>query len=153
MNNEFGAFAKEVYLELDINPNTLRRWSSEIEKHGYKFVRNEKNQRLYFKQDFLLLMEMKKILEKTQNLELSAKTVVKNKKEKEHVESAIRMVTRDSDEVILTKVQLEELAKKIATETAERVSQEMIAKLKYILDERNANLVEAIEDTLKKKRK
>ncbi|MES9793560.1 hypothetical protein ABWL24_24345 [Priestia megaterium] len=31
MNNKYGVFAKEVYMHLDINPATLRNWSSMIE--------------------------------------------------------------------------------------------------------------------------
>ena len=30
----YGYFAKDVALNLDINPNTLRRWSIELEKHN-----------------------------------------------------------------------------------------------------------------------
>ena len=42
MSNEFGTFSKEVAIHLDINPSTLRRWASELEKQGYKFERNDK---------------------------------------------------------------------------------------------------------------
>ena len=44
--NHFGYFAKDVASELEITTSTLRRWSIELEKAGYSFERNEKEQRI-----------------------------------------------------------------------------------------------------------
>ncbi|PFI06562.1 DNA-binding protein, partial [Bacillus cereus] len=48
---EYGYFAQEVAKQLDINTNTLRRWSIELEKMEYIFERNERNQRIYYEND------------------------------------------------------------------------------------------------------
>lgn len=60
--NHFGYFAKNVALELEITTSTLRRWSIELEKVGYSFERNEKDQRIYFERDFKAFRELKKLL-------------------------------------------------------------------------------------------
>ncbi|GIN87588.1 hypothetical protein J6TS2_39740 [Heyndrickxia sporothermodurans] len=58
----FGYFSKDVALELEITTSTLRRWSIELEKLGYVFDRNDKEQRIYYERDFKALRELKKLL-------------------------------------------------------------------------------------------
>ncbi|MEI3611417.1 MerR family transcriptional regulator [Pseudogracilibacillus sp. SO30301A] len=60
--NEFGYFSKDVAIELEITTSTLRRWSIELEKEGYNFNRNEKEQLIYYERDFKALRELKKLL-------------------------------------------------------------------------------------------
>jgi DNA-binding transcriptional MerR regulator len=60
--SNFGYFAKDVASELEITTSTLRRWSIELEKAGYSFERNEKEQRIYYERDFKAFREMKKLL-------------------------------------------------------------------------------------------
>ena len=60
MENEFGYFSKDVAIELEITTSTLRRWSIELEKEGYSFHRNEKDQRIYYERDFKAFRELKK---------------------------------------------------------------------------------------------
>ena len=62
---EYGMFAKELSLNLDINTNTLRRWAIELEEQGYEFSRNDKNQRIYYERDILALSDFQKIIDKT----------------------------------------------------------------------------------------
>ena len=57
---EYGMFAKELALNLDINTNTLRRWAIELEEQGYEFSRNDKNQRIYYQRDILALSDFQK---------------------------------------------------------------------------------------------
>jgi transposase-like protein len=61
----YGFFSKEVAIQLEINPNTLRRWSIELEKYGYEFTRNEKDQRIYYDRDLVALTDFKKMLHRT----------------------------------------------------------------------------------------
>ncbi|MBK5482857.1 MerR family transcriptional regulator [Peribacillus sp. TH16] len=58
----FGYFSKDAALELEITTSILRRWSIELEKLGYTFDRNEKEQRIYQERDFKALRELKKLL-------------------------------------------------------------------------------------------
>ncbi|WP_324618526.1 DNA-binding protein [Bacillus subtilis] len=60
--DQFGYFAKDVAISLNVTPSTLRRWSLELEKHGYSFERNDKEQRIYFERDFKAFRELQKLL-------------------------------------------------------------------------------------------
>ena len=60
--NEYGYFAKDVAADLSVTSSTLRRWSLELEKHGYVFERNEKEKRIYFESDFKTFRELKRLL-------------------------------------------------------------------------------------------
>lgn len=51
-SKSFGYFSKDVALELKITTSSLRRWSFELEKLGYNFERNEKEQRIYYERRF-----------------------------------------------------------------------------------------------------
>ncbi|MCM3759155.1 DNA-binding protein [Sporosarcina aquimarina] len=62
MENGFGYFSKDVAIELEITTSTLRRWAIELEKQGYSFQRNEKEQRIYYEHDFKAFRELKKLL-------------------------------------------------------------------------------------------
>ncbi|MGE1015772.1 MerR family transcriptional regulator [Bacillus wiedmannii] len=69
---EYGYFAQEVAKQLDINTNTLRRWSIELEKMEYIFERNERNQRIYYENDIDVLKQMKEYLNQNWKLEEAA---------------------------------------------------------------------------------
>ncbi|MHA2890683.1 MerR family transcriptional regulator [Bacillus cereus] len=69
---EYGYFAQEVAKQLDINTNTLRRWSIELEKMEYIFERNERNQRIYYENDTNILKQMKEYLNQNWKLEEAA---------------------------------------------------------------------------------
>jgi len=60
--SEYGYFAKDVAVDLEVTTSTLRRWSIELEKAGYKFERNEKDQRIYYDRDFKAFRELKKLI-------------------------------------------------------------------------------------------
>ncbi|OUB17555.1 DNA-binding protein [Bacillus thuringiensis serovar yunnanensis] len=69
---EYGYFAQEIAKQLDINTNTLRRWSIELEKMEYIFERNERNQRIYYENDINVLKQMKEYLNQNWKLEEAA---------------------------------------------------------------------------------
>ncbi|WP_440604696.1 MerR family transcriptional regulator [Bacillus sp. GB_SG_008] len=69
---EYGYFAQEVAKQLDINTNTLRRWSIELEKMDYVFDRNERKQRIYYEKDIDILKQMKEYLNQNWKLEEAA---------------------------------------------------------------------------------
>ena len=60
--SEYGYFAKDVAANLEVTTSTLRRWSIRLEKAGYKFERNEKDQRIYYERDFKAFRELKKLI-------------------------------------------------------------------------------------------
>ncbi|MDF9530133.1 MerR family transcriptional regulator [Bacillus cereus] len=72
---EYGYFAQEVAKQLEINANTLRRWSIELEKMDYTFERNDRNQRIYYQKDIEILRQMKIYLKQNWKLEEAAATV------------------------------------------------------------------------------
>lgn len=65
----FGYYAKQVALDLDITTSTLRRWSISLEKEGYTFERNDKDQRIYYERDFKVIREIKYHLANSVNME------------------------------------------------------------------------------------
>ncbi|PFU77982.1 MerR family transcriptional regulator, partial [Bacillus thuringiensis] len=78
---EYGYFAQEVAKQLDINTNTLRRWSIELEKMEYIFERNERNQRIYYENDIDILKQMKEYLNQNWKLEEAATRSMENTEE------------------------------------------------------------------------
>ncbi|MCM3308857.1 DNA-binding protein [Priestia megaterium] len=60
--SEYGYFAKDMAANLEVTTSTLRRWSIRLEKAGYKFERNEKDQRIYYERDFKAFRELKKLI-------------------------------------------------------------------------------------------
>jgi DNA-binding transcriptional MerR regulator len=109
MDGEFGTFSKEVATILDISPHTLRRWSLELEKNGYEFKRNDKNQRIYYERDISALSYFKTLIEKTNNLENTAKAVVAKVKEKNNAQKMLSVITKNDENLTLSKDELQEL--------------------------------------------
>ncbi|WEA47304.1 DUF3967 domain-containing protein [Priestia aryabhattai] len=60
--SEYGYFAKAVAAQVEVATSTLRRWSIDLEKAGYIFERNEKDQRIYYERDFKAFREIKKLV-------------------------------------------------------------------------------------------
>jgi len=69
--------SKEIAKELDIGTSTIRKWCLLLEEKGYKFIRNEKNQRVFIQKDINILKRFKEL---TQNdgmtLENAINTVI-----------------------------------------------------------------------------
>jgi hypothetical protein len=61
---EYGLFSKDAALKIDVQPGTMRQWCIAIEKEGYKFKRNEKDQRIFYERDIKMLFELKTKLKK-----------------------------------------------------------------------------------------
>ncbi|BCC56685.1 MerR family transcriptional regulator [Bacillus cereus] len=150
--NEFGAFAKTVAMHLDINVNTLRRWAIELEKHGYDFERNEKNQRLYYERDILVLSDMKRMIDKTQSLENAGKAVVASFNERKNTEKTMSVILEKDDKISFTKEELEAFTKRIAEETAQKTVEEVMGKVNDVLEQRDRKFMEGIRQTFEEKR-
>ncbi|OXS72953.1 MerR family transcriptional regulator [Domibacillus enclensis] len=109
---EYGALSKEVALHLNINPNTLRRWSLELEKHGYHFERNNKGQRIYYERDLRALSECKMILEKGQSMENATKAIASRFIEQNNAQKTLGVILdskEDAENITLSKRDLESI--------------------------------------------
>lgn len=150
--SEFGTFAKAVAIHLDINVNTLRRWAIELEKFDYNFERNEKNQRMYYERDILVLSDMKRMIEKTNSLENAAKAVVSSFKERKSVEKTMSVIMEKDDKIAFTRQELEEYTKRIIEETSQKTSEMVLQKFNDTLEQRDRQLVQGIRQTMEDKR-
>ena len=107
MENEFGYFSKDVAIELEITTSTLRRWSIELEKEGYKFHRNEKEQRIYYERDFKAFRELKKLMSNSVPISDAIKAIASRDFEGENAD---RTPSVYSDMVRLSKRELRNCA-------------------------------------------
>jgi DNA-binding transcriptional regulator YhcF (GntR family) len=146
--SEYGSFSKEVAISLEINPNTLRRWSLELEKQGYSFSRNEKDQRIYYDRDILTLNDFRKLLEKTQSLENAAKAAVKRASDKVNAEKTLSVIGEESDKITLSKEHLEELIERSVKKAVEEEREAMFKifehKMNSMIESRDSMLMESI---------
>lgn len=139
--SEFGAFAKEVALHLEINVNTLRRWSLELEKVGYNFSRNEKEQRIYYKRDLVVLTDFQRLLGKTQSLENTAKAIVSRVKEENNAEKMLSVFVEEENKIVFTKEELEGLIQKTADESAHKTANILFEKFNNSIEQRDRELM------------
>ncbi|MFN6793812.1 MerR family transcriptional regulator [Bacillus sp. TD11] len=108
---EYGYFAQEVAKQLDINTNTLRRWSIELEKMEYIFERNERNQRIYYENDIDILKQMKEYLNQNWKLEEAATRSMENNEENAqktdsvHEENEVQVTLRKRSESDILMIQ------------------------------------------------
>ena len=157
--SEYGYFAKDVAADLEVTTSTLRRWSIELEKAGYKFERNEKDQRIYYGRDFKAFRELKKLISNNVVLIDAINAVVSMDVEglnASQTPSVYREETR------LTKQFLEEiLDKKInkaiqqafeeGRQQGQREIKEMMKKIERKAEERDDNLMSVIRSIREEK--
>lgn len=55
--------SKEMCTTLDLGSSTLRKWCLALEKHGYHFIRNDQNQRLFTHHDIVSLKHYKTMVQ------------------------------------------------------------------------------------------
>jgi hypothetical protein len=68
-------WSKELADHLGIGGSTLRKWSMELEKAGYKFLRDEHGRRAYVEHDALAFRQFKKYLDSKMTYDSAATTV------------------------------------------------------------------------------
>lgn len=148
---EYGMFAKELSLNLDINTNTLRRWAIELEEQGYEFSRNDKNQRVYYERDILALSDFQKIIGKTQSLENTAKAVVSKVNDKKNAEKMLGVIEDSKDKIVFSKEELDDLINKVADEAAERTAEHLSRKFMDVIEQRDRKLIHNLAQTMEQK--
>lgn len=142
---EFGSYAKEVAIDLDINGNTLRRWSIELEKAGYEFERNDKGHRIYYKRDIIALSDFQKMMEKTQSLDNTAKAIVSKVREQNNTEKTLSVIMENDDKIALTKEELEDVIQKAANDAAEKTAAILLEKFNDSIERRDRELMTQIK--------
>lgn len=152
MSKEFGSFAKEMALQLDINVNTLRRWALELEKCGYEFTRNEKDQRIFYERDNVVLSDFKRTIEKTQSLENTAKAVAKRVRDKDNVEKMLSVLDEKEDKISFTKDELQDFLKQVIEDTVAKTATEIGKKMDDRLEKRDRQLVQQLNESMEKRR-
>lgn len=161
--NEFGTLSKEVAIYLDINPNTLRRWSLELEKHGYIFERNNKDQRIYYERDIQTLSELKIILDKGQSMDNATKAVATKYKERKNAEKTLSVIVNNeenNEQITLSKRDLESMIEStVEKSVVKAIEQEREAMFKAFelkmddsIEKRDRILMQSINRTMEEKR-
>lgn len=149
----FGYFAKDVASDLEITTSSLRRWSIELEKEGYKFQRNEKDQRIYYERDFKAFRELKKLLSHSVTFADAVKAVIsmdlanKNAKLTPSVyEESVRLSKQELQEVV------REAVKQAVEEEREAMFQAFEYKLHNVIEQRDRHLTKELHRSLEEKR-
>ena len=156
--NELKKKKKTVAEDINISPNTLRRWSIELEKHGYQIERNDKNNRIYYERDYKAFRELKKLLDAGISMESATITVSNSFKSKDNglVTSTVherdipeteRYSMRDEEKM---KLMLQEAMAQIAANTIQPILNELHVVNNELIEQREENrqLKEILQNTL-----
>lgn len=150
MENQFGYYSKDVAIELEITTSTLRRWSIELEKEGYIFHRNEKEQRVYYERDFRALREMKKLLSNSVPFKDAIKAIASRNFENENTEKTPSVY---SEMMRLSKHELEEIISNAIEKEHEKMMKTFEEKLNDTIEMRDRILMQQINRTLEDNQK
>lgn len=150
IENGFGYFSKDVAIELEITTSTLRRWSIELEKHGYFFQRNEKNQRIYYERDFKAFRELKKLIANSVPFSDAIKAVSSRCFEKEN---AIQTHSVYSETVHLSKRELEGIITNAIEKEHKKVMKVFEEKLNDTIETRDRLLTQTLRNTYEEKQR
>jgi len=151
--NHFGYFAKDVAAELEITTSTLRRWSIELEKAGYSFERNEKDQRIYYEWDFKAFRELKKLLANSVLFTDAIKAVISMDLEDKNASLTPSVFKQ---ELRLSKSELQEIVHQEVKRAIEEEREVMLKafeyKLENLMETRDRLLVKELQNSLEEKR-
>lgn len=139
--SEYGSFSKEIAALLEISPNTLRRWSIDLEKKGYVFERNEKDQRIYYKRDVFALKKLQQLVNERVSMETALSTVAGQYNNKKELEETLSVIKDDAVKVTFSKEDLKTLIQEsVQTAVQTAVNQEREEFNELIKQEREAML-------------
>lgn len=149
----FGYFAKDVAAELNITTSTLRRWSIELEKQGYYFTRNEKEQRIYYERDFQALRELKKLLSQSASFADALNAVISRDAQAKNATQTPSVFT---DDIRLSTRQLEEIIHKTVKQAIEEEREAMLQAFEYkindVVEKRDRILTKQLQQSLEERR-
>ena len=149
MENEFGYFSKDVAIELEITTSTLRRWSIELEKEGYSFHRNEKDQRIYYERDFKAFRELKKLLANSVPVSDAIKAIASRDLVSENAEQTPSMY---SEMIRLSKRELQIIVKEAIEGEREVLLDALQEKMNETIEMRDRLLTQQLRKTFEENR-
>lgn len=151
--NQFGYFAKDVAVELEVTTSTLRRWSIELEKSGYVFERNDKEQRIYYERDFKAFRELKKLLTHSVAFTDAIKAVVSMDLEDKNASLTPSVYKQ---ELRLSKDELEELIHRTVKKAVEEEREAMLKAFEYkmndVVEKRDRFITQQLNKSLEERR-
>lgn len=145
---ELGYFSKDLALELEITTSTLRRWSIALEKNGYIFERNEKEQRVYYDRDFRALRELKLLLSNSIPFDNAIKVVASMDFENENPQKTPSVY---NEMIRLSKSELQLIIQSALEQEREIILAAMDEKLNNKIEQRDRALVHQLKETLTEK--
>ncbi|WP_026688299.1 DUF3967 domain-containing protein [Alteribacter aurantiacus] len=158
-SNNYGFFAKEVALKLDIKASTLRQWALALEEEGYKFERNDKEQRIYYDRDISMFFELKKLIEKKRSRGDAIKAVAKLYKDRENAEKTLSVIDKKHDNQAFMKEDVQkfideavERAFKKGKEQGKQEVKELLNKVDERLENRDRQLMEGLRELQEEKK-
>ena len=160
--NEYGSYSKEVAELLDLNPNTLRRWSIELEKEGYVFERNDKDQRIYYKRDILSLRHLQKLSSERMPISNACKKVAGEYIKARELEQTLGVQEKEgpnevenSVQVTLSKEELQSLIEDSVERAVEKEREAMFkafeSKMNDVIENRDRHLVHQLNQSMEQK--
>lgn len=161
--DEFGSYAREVAALLDINTNTLRRWAIELEKEGYIFERNDKDQRIYYKRDILALKYLKQLSSEKGPISNAFKKVADQHTRNRTLEETLGVhgnqgnnQGQNSVQISITKEELQSLIEQSVEKAVEKEREAMFkafeAKMDSVIESRDRHLVQQLNQSLEQKK-
>lgn len=157
--NEYGSFSKDTAKMLDININTLRRWSLELEKQGYTFERNEKDQRIYYKRDIIALRQLQQLIADKIPMINACTTVATSYINKKELEQTIGVHGDESEkgagsgvQVTVTKEELEQMIERAISKEREAMFKAFETKMNDVIESRDRLLVHQLNQSMEQKR-
>lgn len=151
--NHFGYFAKGVAFELGVTTSTLRRWSIELEKTGYSFERNEKEQRIYYERDFKAFRELKQLLSHSVPFVDAIKAVVAMDVENKNAAKTPSVYT---EYIRLSKHEIKEIVQTAVKEAIEEEREAMFQafehKMNDVVERRDRLITQQLQQSLEERR-
>lgn len=150
ISSELAYWAKDIASELDITTSTLRRWSIELEKAGYQFYRDAHNRRAYFERDIRPFKKLKEFLGNKMSFVDAINAVVSMFPQDKNGSWTLPVHEEKSDELRLSKRDLEELIETAVTKAVEKEREVMIqmfeTKMNDVVEKRDRQVVAAIRE-------
>lgn len=151
--NEYGTFSKEVSELLNVNSNTLRRWSIELEKQGYVFERNEKEQRIYYKRDIFALRQLQKMISEKISMVNACTKIASQYINNKELEQTLDVQQQESVQIAVSKEELQSLIEQAIEKEREAMFQAFERKMNDVIERRDRQVTLAMQNTMEEKQK
>ena len=148
----FQEYLKEEMLKGSLKFGTLRRWSIELEKQGYAFERNEKEQRIYYKRDIVALRQLQKMIsEKVSMVNACTKIASKYINNKE-LEQTLDVHQQKNVQIAVSKEELQSMIEQAIEKEREVMFKAFEAKMNDVVEKRDRILTQQLNRSLEERR-